>query len=152
MKFLIDLLRKWAQLSPQEWRLLVQAWAALHVIYVALWIMPFETVRAVCQRVRIVPQPVPSREFFVSAVRLASLVNAASRFSLAKSSCLHEALALSWLMSRQGIPSILQIGVMRSKGDLAAHAWLEHNGQIILGQSQAASCVPLHSCQQLRQT
>jgi hypothetical protein len=151
LKSPIDLWRKWARLPPWERRLLVQAWAALHVIYAALWIVPFETVRAACQRIRVGPRPLPSCAPSVPAASLAWLVNAASRYSLAKPSCLHDALALSWLMSKHGIPSTLQIGVMRSAGDLAAHAWIEHNGQIILGQPQAASCVPLRPCPQARQ-
>jgi hypothetical protein len=152
LKSPIDLLRKWAQLSRWERRLLAQAWLALHIIRAALWIVPFETILASCQRVQVSPQPAPARQSSVAAFRLAWLVNAASRYSLAKSSCLHDALALSWLMGRQGIPSTVQIGVMRPRRDFAAHAWVEHDGQIILGQPQAASCVPLHSWQQLRET
>ncbi len=147
MKSLVDLSRKWAQLSRLERQRLIQAWAALHVIYAALWIMPFETVRAVCQRVRIIPQPVPSHESSVPAVRQAWLVNVASRYSLVQPSCLHEALTLSWLMSRQGLPSTLRIGVMRSKGDFAAHAWVEQDGHVILGATQTETYTPLFPAQ-----
>ncbi|TAL11937.1 MAG: lasso peptide biosynthesis B2 protein, partial [Nitrospirae bacterium] len=57
--------------------------------------------------------------------------------------CLKKALVLCWLLGRRGIASTLQIGVVRHNGVFAAHAWLEHNGQVVFGQQERDGFVPL---------
>lgn len=136
MMFPIDSLHKWHQLPPQERRLLVQAWAALHVIHASLRILPFDIILAACQRVHSVQRPAP-------ALRLVWMMDVASRHSLVTTTCLNQALALSWLMGRLGMPSTLRIGVTRSTGHLTAHAWIEQDGHIIMGASQAEAYTPL---------
>ncbi len=41
------------------------------------------------------------------------------------------------------MPTTLRIGVAHRHGDLAAHAWLEQNGRIILGEADADAYAPL---------
>ena len=147
MKFQIDAWRKWAQLSPLERRLLVQAWMVLLIIYFALRVMPFNTILAACQRASFAQQSVPERTMSVSALRLAWLMDVASRYSVVTATCLNQALALSWLLSRHDMSATLRIGVSRSMGHLTAHAWIEQNGQIILGVAQAETHTPLFPVQ-----
>jgi hypothetical protein len=47
------------------------------------------------------------------------------------------------LLERRGIPTILRIGASRQAGTLKAHAWLERNGQVILGLQECDGFVPL---------
>jgi hypothetical protein len=48
--------------------------------------------------------------------------------------CLPQALATLWLMAGQGHTGQLRIGVRREQtGDLLAHAWVEHEGRIVVG-------------------
>ena len=49
---------------------------------------------------------------------------------------------LSWLLNRRGITTSLRIGVARRQDTLDAHAWLEHNGRIILGEAEARTYAP----------
>ena len=50
------------------------------------------------------------------------------------SSCLVRAIALSRLMFANGHECRIDIGVKKSpEGKLAAHAWVQHEGQVILG-------------------
>jgi hypothetical protein len=51
--------------------------------------------------------------------------------------CLTQALAARYLLSRGGVPSVLQIGVARHGSDLQAHAWLEREGGVIIGGEQS---------------
>ena len=51
--------------------------------------------------------------------------------------CLTQALAARYLLSRGGVPSVLQIGVARDEGELQAHAWLERDGVVIIGGEQS---------------
>lgn len=60
-------------------------------------------------------------------------VNAASRFT-PKATCLTRALTLNALLSRRGLASHIKIGIAKeSNGGLKSHAWVEHDGRVILG-------------------
>ena len=51
-----------------------------------------------------------------------------------KSTCLVQAIAAQILYSHNGIPTDLHIGVKKQNGDLEAHAWIECNGEIVVGE------------------
>lgn len=69
----------------------------------------------------------------LSLERVAWLVEVAGRYSPVSATCLEKAIVLSWLLGRRGLATTLRIGVARREGALAAHAWLEHAGEVILG-------------------
>lgn len=53
--------------------------------------------------------------------------------------CLCKAVALQRLLSRNGHASDLRIGVRLAGAEFSAHAWLEANGQILVGAEEAAN-------------
>lgn len=57
------------------------------------------------------------------------------------STCLHRALALVWLLRASGLAAVLRIGVRPGDGSLAAHAWVEHEGVVLLDED-ASRFVP----------
>ena len=82
--------------------------------------------------------------------RLVWAIEVAGRY--AATTCLTKALALQWLLAGRGIPTRLWLGVERAKasGDdarpeplLRAHAWLEHDGRVIVGGPAPAGYAPL---------
>jgi hypothetical protein len=46
---------------------------------------------------------------------------------------LTQALALYQLLARYGYSSIVQVGVRNADGQFTAHAWVEHEGLLLLG-------------------
>ncbi len=51
-----------------------------------------------------------------------------------RATCLPQALAAESLLTRGGLPAELQIGVKKTpEGKLLAHAWVESEGQIVVG-------------------
>lgn len=62
------------------------------------------------------------------AAEAARLVAAAARHGPYRASCLPVALALGWLLQRQGIRTQLRLGVRKAAARLEAHAWIEHQG------------------------
>ncbi|HHP7238319.1 lasso peptide biosynthesis B2 protein [Longibacter sp.] len=72
--------------------------------------------------------------------RILWAVHTASRRVVPKRPCLTQALAARCLFARGGqpIPSI-HFGVERHRGRVAAHAWLERGGTVILGGAHAPS-------------
>lgn len=67
--------------------------------------------------------------------QISCALRTANRFSPWNSSCLVKGLAGKIMCNRRGIPSTLYLGVAKHSPDqLAAHAWLEVNDDIICGQ------------------
>ena len=56
-------------------------------------------------------------------------------------SCLEQSLALVCLLAMRHVPARLVIGVSRTP--LRAHAWVECDGRILLGESQSHGLTPL---------
>lgn len=63
---------------------------------------------------------------------IAGAVRSASRL-VPGASCLTQALAARVLLEQGEHASRLHIGVSREHGDFEAHAWVEHDGAIIIG-------------------
>jgi hypothetical protein len=68
----------------------------------------------------------------VEAVRFGRAVTKALRPLPTDTRCLMRSLVLVGVLARRGIDCTLVLGV-RPGGDFAAHAWVERNGQTVLG-------------------
>src|SRR5215469_4514874 len=82
------------------------------------------------------------------AERVAYCVELASRFDPLRATCLKKALVLYALLIRKGLDVRLFIGAAKTKADLANridyHAWLEHEGRVILGGGKGELYMPLY--------
>ncbi len=65
-------------------------------------------------------------------LRVARSVRRAGRLFPGGGNCLVQSLALDRMLHERGHPSELRIGVRREGGELAAHAWVEHDGRALL--------------------
>jgi hypothetical protein len=74
-------------------------------------------------------------------------VNCSSFYMPGNVLCLARALTTQVLLNRYGYTADLRIGVKRGEtGDLQAHAWIEHHGNVIIGQLPELSLyIPLPS-------
>lgn len=119
-------LRRFVDLPAAERSLLLEAALVLAAVRLALWLLPFRMVR----RLPWDKTPVLSR---VSAPeRVAWAVNVSSRY-VPCSTCLVRALAGQLLLARRGHSSRVHIGVAGGLRRFRSHAWLESQGQILLG-------------------
>lgn len=122
--------RIFLQLKPVERRLVLDALALVVVTRLALTTLPFRRARRVVEHWarrpgRVVWRPV--------AGQIAFAVTAVARYVPA-ATCLTQALATRALLARYGYASHLRIGVARSdSGRFEAHAWIEHEGRILVG-------------------
>ncbi len=107
-------------------RLLLEALATLVMVRAGLRLLPLERLRTWAQRRGVGTTP---------AERLAWAVRIGAR-RLPGTTCLAGALALQRLLSAEGHASELHIGVARQGGDFAAHAWLTHGGEILIGEEE----------------
>jgi Transglutaminase-like superfamily len=117
--------------SREQW-LLVRAVFVVGGIRLGLWTLPFATVRAivagVSKRHAVVGPPSFTPE------KIAWAVASASRFVPRGSNCLVRAVSTELILKRLGHPCELKIGVARTEaGAITAHAWLESEGRIVIG-------------------
>ncbi len=77
----------------------------------------------------------PEQAFDLNEVqRILRYVDAVSNVLLTRRPCLTRALVAQLLLTRRNFPTTLRLGVSRSaEGKFEAHAWLEHDGRIVIG-------------------
>ena len=114
---------------------LVRTWATLLAVRAALVLVPFARLRAVLERFA-----VPRRRLVARAAReprpvhrLARAVARAGRWVPSSKPCLTQALVLDVYLRRRGLASRIAIGVAREGEGIAAHAWVESGGEVVLG-------------------
>ena len=131
-------IRKFLSLSTADRSLLLKSAFLLGVITLGLELRSFQTMqrfsmgkRQKTARVRHADRPL--------ANRIAWAVRVASRYVPA-ATCLSQALAARMLLKQQGYPARLHIGVAKGeRGQLEAHAWVESEGSIVVGNSRDLS-------------
>lgn len=141
MNSFTDRVVKFFRLPGRERLLLVQAWLLLLLADLALRLFKFSTVLRFFHPVCGAPATNPS----CAVSTIVRLVETAGRFCPAGTSCLKEALVLSRLLAQRGIPATLRIGVADQAGSFAAHAWMEQDGQVVLGAGNVSAYTPLLS-------
>ena len=127
--------------------LLFKSFTALAVMRVGLWIMPYTKVRKISDWMSGVgvgslraggAHAKPSRE------RIGWAVATVSRVVPGGINCLVRAMATEIVLKRFGYASILKIGVVKpGDGQFEAHAWLESDGIVVIGDFQLDRFVPL---------
>jgi len=132
----VSRLQKFVQLPVPERMLLVRALLMLAVVRLGLWLLPLITLKGLLSElITVLSDSGKQREFSVEHRIWA--VQAASR-CVPQATCLTQALAAQVLLGFAGIPACLRIGVSKeAPQQLEAHAWLESDGQILLGGSDA---------------
>lgn len=125
---------KLVTLPISEKKLLLQALGWVILFRTVLWLLPFRTIRSYVARSvkeKQLQGPVPN----YSPERIAWAVTHTSRF-IPMATCLTQALSTQMLLSANGHPSDLRIGVARGQqGEFMAHAWIESNGRVVIGGS-----------------
>jgi len=127
-------LRKFWGLPRAERMLLVKSWLLLGAIGLGLSVLPFGVMRRLLEkgaRERALRPPVDD----ATSKKVVWAVTAASRYVPRGGTCLTRALAVRHLLARRGTWTNLRIGVMKEGKDasLGAHAWVEHEGRILIG-------------------
>ena len=111
-------------LPPRDQALLIMAFATLAIVRAALHLVTIDRLRAWAGHIKQGTTPVD---------RVVWAVRAASR-RMPGVTCLCSALALQRLLSAQGHASELHIGVAHEPNGIAAHAWILHEGRVLIGE------------------
>ncbi len=124
-------LAKLRALTRPERRLLLVCLIATPFLAAGLAILGFRRVHAVMAR-RSRPRCArfPSVQAAEGRARSAARVVAiAAGRGPVKATCLRRSLLLWWLLKRDGIETVVRVGVNRERGTLNAHAWVEYLGR-----------------------
>ena len=131
-------MRKFLSLSATDRRLLVTSALLLGVVRLGLWLLPFRTLQRLLADMTRTPTALQIIDQS-SIDRVSWAVTVASRHVPA-ATCLTQALATQVLLGRRGCPTTLRIGVARGeRGEFQAHAWVEYQGRVVIGGSDAPS-------------
>jgi hypothetical protein len=137
-------LRKFFQLPWRKQRLLLKASVLLVVIRVGLALFPFAIFKRLLTRASGTPVRVRTSDRAFSE-QIVWAVETASRHIPGTQTCLTKALTAQVLLHRRGYPAQVTIGVRKgSTRQLRAHAWLESQGQVVMGASLHDQYTPLH--------
>ena len=139
-------LRRAFELSASDWFLILQAAFWFAAVELGLYAFEFRALADFLHHER----PLDQRAFCqqsASAQRAAYCVELVSRLHPLHPTCLKKALVLYALLTRRGFDVRLFIGAAKTntqKGsELDCHAWLEHQGQAILGGQGHERYAPL---------
>ena len=122
-------MRTFLHLTWPECRLLIRSGIILGSMRVALWVLPFRTLREFLGREKLGLRPAAT----ISPERIAWAIQVMSRY-VPRPTCLVQALSAQVLLANAGFASALHIGVARGEQKrLEAHAWIESCGTVISG-------------------
>lgn len=126
-------LAKLRALTGPERRLLLFCLAATPFVSTGLAILGFRRTHAVMVR-RSLPGPArfgTEQEAEAWARSAARVVAIAAGRGPVRATCLRQSLLLWWILRRDGIETVVRVGVNREDGKLNAHAWVEYLGRPI---------------------
>jgi hypothetical protein len=114
--------------------ILAEALAALTLASLAIAFLPFRRVAAAASA----PVRGPARIDPETVRRARSAVKGWSRRVPWRTVCFQKGLAVHWMLRRRGIPSVLLYGARREGEGLAAHVWVDVDGETVIGGEEAA--------------
>src|SRR5215208_6209413 len=138
------LLLKFLRLPTVARWLLIKAALLLEAIKLGMRLLPFRTLRHLLAWAVGAPAKRLRHVDHTSTDRIAWAVEMVSRHMPGAKSCLTQALAVQMLLTRRGYPALLHIGVARGeRGRFQAHAWVESQGKVVIGESELERFTPL---------
>ncbi|MDP3484742.1 MAG: lasso peptide biosynthesis B2 protein [Methanobacteriaceae archaeon] len=126
----MTIIHSFLKLDNQTKWLLIKALATLWIVRIMLWIFSFVRIQRIIKRFTH-----KSGKNKIPLPKITWAIQVMSRFT-PRATCLVRALAGQILLSQYGYDSNIKIGVSRDKGEFEAHAWLEQDGGVILGESE----------------
>ncbi len=130
---MIARLNKCIHLPAAERRLLLKAGLLLGGIKLGLWLLDFQALQGLLSRVAEAPIGLRKVES-ASTERVVWAVELAGRYLPIAGTCLTQALTTKVLLARRGHQTILHIGVVtKEQEEFQAHAWLESEGEVVIG-------------------
>lgn len=128
----MGIISSFIKLSSRDKLVAIESLFWVILIRLMIWIFPFKFVQ---KRVQEIASYLSSDTPPVSISRLRVMIVIVSRY-VPKATCLVQALAGYILFSKYGYTASIKIGVLNENGEFEAHAWLENDNCVVLGESE----------------
>jgi len=135
----VKLLARLLKLTTAEYRLLVSALFWLIACRIGLWVLSLQRIFAHLETFQTFDV---SKTAYVLPERIAWAVRTVGRHLPGFRNCLVQSLAAQIMLMRRGYASQIRIGAARDNGEFKAHAWVECQGQIVLGAAGTSQNTP----------
>ena len=129
---------KWYRLPTQDRILILQTIPFLSVIRICLVLLPLDYLLRLLTRIA---KTLPAKDHpnCQSQKKTIWVIEAVGKYVLGDGPCLTQALAAQFILARHNQSGELCIGIAKEEqGKLVAHAWIESNGGVVIGGSEAA--------------
>ena len=127
----MGIIRSFLKLSFEDKHILIKSFFLLWIIRIMLCILPFSVIQKIVGRFTVVS----GESHSIHLEKLTWAVAVMGRY-VPKATCLTRALTAQILLAGQNYRSNLKIGVSKTEGNFEAHAWLESDNKIVLGESE----------------
>lgn len=118
---------------------LLYVFALIQSIRLGLWARSWQQVTHLLSKLSASLSPTP----WLKSLTIHQIVNGVqvvSHYSPGQVKCLARAIATTFLMDGAGYSNDLKIGVAKSEaGAIEAHAWVEYQGMVVMGQVERLS-------------
>ena len=125
------IIHSFLKLTFEDKCIVIKSFFLLWIIRMMLWIFPFSVIQKIVGRFTVIS----GESHTVPIGKLTWAVAVMSRY-VPKATCLTRALTAQILLAGQNYNSNLKIGVSKNNGEFEAHAWLESDNIIVLGESE----------------
>jgi hypothetical protein len=122
-----------ARLRLADGPILAEALAALALASLAIALLPFRRVAAFASS----PGRAAPKTDAETVRRARSALIGWSRRVPWRVVCFQKGLALHWMLRRRGIRSVLLYGVRQDGDEIAAHVWIDVDGETVIGGEEA---------------
>jgi Transglutaminase-like superfamily len=127
---------KLAQLKKSDRQAFLEAYLLLSLIRLGLWLLPFGKLQKVLDKITKI-NSLPRFPLGLQIKQIVAAVDRSSKYSPGNVKCLARALATEVLLTKYGYCPLLKIGVAKGEqGKLEAHAWVEEQEKIVIGDLQ----------------
>ena len=131
-------------ISKSDLAIILRAFFILNFVRLGLFLLPFSVLQKLLYRASHLSRSAKSRDCHIAIKKIVWAVNVSSRYTPGLVKCLARALTTQTLMKFCGYSPQLQIGVIKADDGIQAHAWIEHEGQVVIGNlSNLNTFVPM---------
>ena len=126
------MIHKFMNLNNSEKIIIFKALITLWIVRILLWIFPFSIIKKLIDKFDVIYNESNSK---FSKEKLIWAIQSMSIYT-PRSTCLTRALGAKFLLNMYHYSSNIKIGVSKAEIEFEAHAWLESDNEIILGESK----------------
>lgn len=122
------------KLPTQEKWVAIDSFFWVITMRLMIWILPFHSLQKRVQKI-VSNYSYSKSNSLISMKLIKIMIIVASRY-VPRATCLVQAMAGYILFSKYGYTTSIKIGVLAEEGEFEAHAWLEKENCVVLGESE----------------